>query len=237
MHGALAILPLRVTNAGLNMRSRDLLSNVTTQFEPGAPSIVMGPNGAGKSLFLRMCHGLIPPTSGTVEWSGPARNAQAMVLQRPVLLRRSGRANVVHALALAGYARAERARRADEVLARFGLTEIASRPARLLSGGEQQRLAIARAWALQPQVLFLDEPTSALDPGATRAVEEMISAIAEGGVKIVMATHDIGQARRLAGEVLFFHHGRLREQTNAPAFFEQSQTKEAAAFLKGDLLW
>jgi tungstate transport system ATP-binding protein len=237
MHGALSILPLRIRDLRLAARGRDLLSGVSADLMPGAPSVILGPNGAGKSLFLRLCHGLLTPTSGTIEWSGPAARAHAMVLQRPVLLRRSGRANIIHALALAGLSRAGRAGHADDVLERFGLSAIAQRPARLLSGGEQQRLAIARAFALSPQVLFLDEPTSALDPGATRAVEEMIGAIAKDGTKIVMATHDLGQARRLAGEVLFFHGGRLSEQTLAPDFFDKPRTKEAAAFLKGELLW
>lgn len=237
MHGTLSILPLRVRDLGLSARGRDLLSGVSAELTGGAPSVILGPNGAGKSLFLRLCHGLIAPTSGALEWSDPAARAHAMVLQRPVLLRRSARANIVHGLALAGLSRRERALRADEVLERFGLQAIAARPARLLSGGEQQRLAIARAFALAPQVLFLDEPTSALDPGATRAVEEMIGTIAREGTKIVMATHDLGQARRLAGEILFFHSGRLREQTPAPAFFEAPKTQEASAFLRGDLLW
>lgn len=237
MRGSASILPLRLRDAGLAIRGRDLLRQIDVELAPGAPTMVMGPNGAGKSLFLRLCHGLIAPTSGSVEWSVPSTRAQAMVMQRPVLLRRSARANVVHALALAGAPRAARGKRADEVLARFGLAGIAQRPARLLSGGEQQRLAIARAWSLAPQVLFLDEPTSALDPGATRAIEDMVEAISSEGVKIVMATHDIGQARRLGGEVLFFHSGRLLEKTPAPRFFEHPQTREAAAYLRGDLLW
>ena len=237
MRGSASILPLQLRNVGLAIRDRDLLRQIDVELSAGAPTMIMGPNGAGKSLFLRVCHGLIAPTSGSVEWSVPSTRAQAMVMQRPVLLRRSARANLVHALALAGTPRAARGTRADEVLERFGLTDIAQRPARLLSGGEQQRLAIARAWALAPQVLFLDEPTSALDPGATRAVEDMIRAIAAEGVKIAMATHDIGQARRLGGEVLFFHSGRLLEKTPAPRFFEHPQTQEAAAYLRGDLLW
>ena len=237
MRGSASILPLQLRNVGLAIRDRDLLRQIDVELSAGAPTMIMGPNGAGKSLFLRVCHGLIAPTSGSVEWSVPSTRAQAMVMQRPVLLRRSAKANLVHALALAGTPRAARGTRADEVLERFGLTDIAQRPARLLSGGEQQRLAIARAWALAPQVLFLDEPTSALDPGATRAVEDMIRAIAAEGVKIAMATHDIGQARRLGGEVLFFHSGRLLEKTPAPKFFEHPQTQEAAAYLRGDLLW
>jgi tungstate transport system ATP-binding protein len=160
-----------------------------------------------------------------------------MVFQRPVMLRRSARANMVHALSLAGIEGRERAARADEALDHFGLARLADRPARLLSGGEQQRLAIARAWSLRPQVLFLDEPTSALDPAATGAIEEMIAAIHAEGVKIVMTTHDLGQARRIADEVLFLHHGQLLEHTPAAQFFEQPQTEDARAFVRGELLW
>jgi tungstate transport system ATP-binding protein len=160
-----------------------------------------------------------------------------MVFQRPVMLRRSARANMLHALSLAGIAGRERAARADESLDHFGLAGLADRPARLLSGGEQQRLAIARAWSLKPEVLFLDEPTSSLDPAATKAIEEMIAAIHAEGVKIVMTTHDLGQARRVADDVLFLHHGRLLEHTPAAQFFDQPRTEAARAFVRGDLLW
>ena len=204
----------------------------------GTRSVIMGPNGAGKSLTLRLCHGLLQPTAGRIDWAAPGRcGKHAMVFQRPVMLRRSARANMIHALSLAGLAGRELSRRADEALARFGLAGLAVRPARLLSGGEQQRLAIARAWSLKPQVLFLDEPTASLDPAATRAIEEMIAAIHAEGVKIVMTTHDLGQARRVADEVLFLHHGQLLEHTPAARFFEQPQTEEARAFVRGELLW
>jgi tungstate transport system ATP-binding protein len=170
---------------------------------------------------------------------GPARaeGRHAMVFQRPVLLRRSAEANLVHALAVAGVPRRERRTRAAEALERFGLTPFAGRAARTLSGGEQQRLAIARAWALSPEVLFLDEPTAALDPTATRAIEAMIEACHEDGVTIVMTTHDLGQARRLGDGVLFLHHGRLHEAGMASDFFSEPRTAEAKAFLGGDLLW
>ena len=160
-----------------------------------------------------------------------------MVFQRPVMLRRSAFANLTHALG----PRERAAWRAPgqgtrEALDRFGLADMARRPARVLSGGEQQRLAMARAWALDPEVLFLDEPTSSLDPAATRAVEEMIEAFHADGMTIVMTTHDLGQARRLADEVLFLHHGRLLEQTPADEFFERPRSEAARAFIKGELL-
>jgi tungstate transport system ATP-binding protein len=128
-------------------------------------------------------------------------------------------------------------RRADEALARFGLSELAGRPARLLSGGEQQRLAIARAWALDPEVLFLDEPSSQLDPGATRQIEAMIANLASEGMTIMMATHDLAQARRLCQRVLFFHRGRIVEDAPAERFWKEPATAEGRAFIAGDLLW
>jgi tungstate transport system ATP-binding protein len=160
-----------------------------------------------------------------------------MVFQRPVLLRRSVLANLLYPLRLAGLPPAMQAARAEAALAMVGLSGLAGRPARLLSGGEQQRLALARAAALRPEVLFLDEPCASLDPAATHAVEEIIARIAATGTKIVMTTHDLAQARRLAGEVLFLHRGRLLEQAPADAFFAGPASPDAAAFLRGELVW
>jgi tungstate transport system ATP-binding protein len=160
-----------------------------------------------------------------------------MVFQRPVLLRRSAAANIRHALALAGRARRERRALADAALERFGLAPLAARPARVLSGGEQQRLAMARVWALEPQVLVLDEPSAALDPAATKAIEELNTAFAQEGVTVVMSTHDLGQARRLAERALFLHQGKLRDDAPACEFFARPASEEARAFLRGELLW
>jgi len=234
-----AILPLRLEGAGYAADGTPLLSDITLAVPAGRRLVLMGANGAGKSLLLRLCHGLIEPTSGRREWAdGTARaQAQAMVFQRPVLLRRSVAANIDYPLALRGLDRAQRRATVAHTLERFGLAPLADRPARLLSGGEQQRLALARAWAMDPQVLFLDEPTSALDPSATRTIEEMILAIAAEGMALVMSTHDIGQARRLAQDVAFLHRGRLIEHAPARAFFAGPQSPEARAFLAGDLIW
>jgi tungstate transport system ATP-binding protein len=212
---------------------------VSLRLEAGPITVVMGPNGAGKSLLLRVCHGLLQPTCGTVIWansdSGQVRHAQAMVFQRPVLLRRSVAANVEYALSACGLPRRLRMPVVTETLAQAGLSQLAKRSARVLSGGEKQRLALARAWAMKPQVLFLDEPTSNLDPAATRMVEEMIRRIHLDGTKIVMTTHDLGQARRLADEIIFLHCGRLLERTAAQPFFAGPRSQEAAAFLEGRL--
>lgn len=241
MHGEASILPLRLEGVAYAVRGKPLVSGLSFELAAGRRTILLGPNGAGKSLTLRLCHGLIRPTEGRVAWCGPGaalpRRRHALVFQRPVLLRRSALANVVHALALQGLGRRERRAQAEAALARFGLERLAERPARVLSGGEQQRLAMARAWALRPQVLFLDEPCAALDPAATRAIEEMIQAFHQEGVTLVMTTHDLGQARRLADEVIFLHGGRLLEQTPALEFFEHPRSEAAAAFLRGELLW
>jgi len=230
-------LPLVASGLGFSANGAALLRGIDLVLEAGPPSILIGPNGAGKSLLLRLLHGLLPPGVGQVAWQGRAAPRAAMVFQRPVMLRRSVRANAAYPLALAGVPRAERAPRVAEALALVGLTELADRPARRLSGGEQQRLALARAAALRPEVLFLDEPCASLDPAATAAAERIIGDIARQGCKIVMATHDLGQARRLAGEVVFLHRGRVWEHSPAARFFDNPATPEAAAFLRGDLLW
>jgi tungstate transport system ATP-binding protein len=158
-----------------------------------------------------------------------------MVFQRPVMLRRSALANVAYPLEAAGERDAQRT--AMEALKEVGLAHLAHRPARVLSGGEQQRLALARAWALHPEVLFLDEPTASLDPSATREIEAVIRAFDASGTKLVMATHNLGQARRLGDEVLFIHQGRLVERAPVEPFFKQPGSVDAAAFIKGELPW
>ncbi len=236
-----SILPLELAEVGFSVGGTRILDGITARFERGPVSVILGANGAGKSVLLRLCHGLLAPTGGRILWHGgfrgDPRRRQAMVFQRPVMLRRSALANVAYGLALAGVGHGERSVRARTMLERVGLLALAERPARLLSGGEQQRLALARAWVLTPEVLFLDEPTANLDPSATRAVETIVAAIAAEGTKVIMTTHDLGQARRLADEILFLHRGRLIERTPKAAFFAGPNTSEAAAFLRGDLPW
>jgi tungstate transport system ATP-binding protein len=236
-----AILPLVVHEMSYEIGGKRLLDNISFRTTAGPRTVVLGPNGAGKSLLLRLCHGLLQPSAGTITWAGEtpetARHGQAMVLQRPVLLRRSTAANITYVLRLRSIPRRQRRALMTQMLEQAGLLALATRPARVLSGGEQQRLALARAWALRPQVLFLDEPTASLDPAATQAVEALLDHIHRTGTKIIMTTHDLGQARRLADEVLFLHHGRLVEYVPASTFFSNPQSKEAAAFLEGKLLW
>jgi len=216
--------------------NRMLFGPCSFALDGAGPTLIMGPNGAGKSLLLRLAHGLLSPTRGQVSWSGDGRPRQAMVFQHPVLLRRSALANLTHALAVNSTPRNARKGLALEALERFGLSASADTPARVLSGGEQQRLALARAWTLSPSVLFLDEPTSALDPAAIRAVETAVLEFHQRGTRIVMTTHDLHQARRLAGDVLFLAGGKLREHSPAESFFSSPVSREAQAFIAGELV-
>ncbi|MEK9677511.1 MAG: phosphate ABC transporter ATP-binding protein [Rhodospirillaceae bacterium] len=235
------ILPLSLSGVEFEADGIRLIKDVSTEFKAGSLSFVLGPNGAGKSLLLRLCHGLIEPTAGSVTWQGPAAEDpqphQAMVFQRPVMLRRSVYANLDHALCQRNVDKAERVSRIEEMLERTGLRRLAKVSARRLSGGEQQRLSVARAWTLQPEVLFLDEPTAALDPSATHAIEEFIQAIRASGTTVIMSSHDMAQARRLADDVLFMYRGRLIERSPAQSFFDKPESELAQSFLQGNLLW
>ncbi len=236
-----SILPLRLADVSFAAGSRTIIDRVSLEIETGASTIILGANGAGKSVLMRLMHGLLSPTSGRIGWNAPERSGrprkQAMVFQRPVMLRRSARANIAYALQIAGIPAPRRDALVHEALESVGLTHMAQRPARVLSGGEQQRLALARAWALHPEVLFLDEPTASLDPGATREIEAVIRAFDAAGTKVVMATHNLGQARRLGDEILFLNQGRLIERAPVEQFFSRPQTAEAAAFIKGEVPW
>lgn len=217
-----------------------LVDNVSLAIRPGRRTIIMGANGAGKSLLLRLLHGLLPPTSGDVQWKGgpldrSARKAQAMVFQRAVLLRRSVAANLDFALAVRGLKGRAKAARVREALAQARLEKQARQPARLLSGGEQQRLALVRALSCDPDLLFLDEPTASLDPASTHAIEDLIRAAHARGVTIVMVTHDLGQAKRLADDIVFLHAGRVAETGPASRVLEMPRSEAARAWLEGRL--
>jgi tungstate transport system ATP-binding protein len=235
------LLPLRLEDVVLAVGSRRIIDRVSLTLEAGLRTVIIGPNGAGKSVLLRLCHGLLQPTWGTITWNAPElpgeARRQAMVFQRPVLLRRSALANIVYALAVARVPTKHREARARDALRKVGLDPLATHPARVLSGGEQQRVALARAWALNPEVLFLDEPTANLDPGATHEIERVIGAMHAAGTKIVMVTHNLGQARRLGDEILFLHQGRLLERASADRFFKEPASAEAVLFLEGELPW
>src|SRR3954464_13852830 len=233
------ILPLRLEEATYAIGGRTLIGPLSLELHAGPSTILLGANGGGKSLLMRLMHGLLAPSSGRIWWSDSdaarLRRLQSMVFQRPVLLRRSALDNVRYALRVVGAAEVHR--RAREALMEVGLAHAADQPARTLSGGEQQRLALARAWALHPEVLFLDEPTANLDPAAVREIETVIKAFDAAGTKIVMATHNLGQARRVGDEVIYLQAGRVMERATIEQFFARPASAEAAAFMKGELPW
>lgn len=232
-------LPLVLEDVTLRAREVTILDRVSLTFAAGAPTMLVGPNGSGKSSLMRVAMGLVPASGGRVSYGGrtdvpPTR--RAIVFQRPVMLRRSAAGNLTYALAAAGMKRAERGAAAQELLDRVGLSALSERPARRMSGGEQQRLAIARALAKHPEILFLDEPTASLDPAATKATEDIIRTIAGQGIKIVMATHDLGEARRLGGEIVLMNRGRIVEAADTQTFFTSPKTDAARRFVAGELL-
>ncbi len=225
-------------DVSLVANGRRLLDGLRFELAPRGITALMGPNGAGKSLTLRLLAGLIEPTGGAVRFAGgrPRPCELALVFQKPVLLRRSVRANLDHALAIYGVSRRDRAARIEALLQRTDLAALADAPARRLSGGEQQRLATARALAAEPRFLMLDEPTASLDPQATAAIEALVRQAADAGVRVVIVTHDRGQAARLARDVLFLHRGRLAEAAPARRFFEAPESAQARSYLNGELL-
>jgi tungstate transport system ATP-binding protein len=236
-----SLLPLELCLLSLETGGRRLIDSVDLKVEVPGISVIMGPNGAGKSLLLKLMHGLIAPSGGAILWAGAPMNTQirrrqAMVFQKPVLLRRTAAANISHALGVRGIGRSERSSRALHALQLAGLERHAFTPARVLSGWEQQRLSLARALSLDPKVLFLDEPTASLDPASTLAIERLLIDAKHRGIKLIVVTHDLGQARRLAQDVIFLHHGRLIEHQTAPHFFERPESEAARAFMAGGLV-
>ena len=235
--------PIVLDKVWFHARTKPLIKDLSTTIaaEDGL-TVILGPNGAGKSLLLRLCHGILPAHEGQVTWGGAddpglKEHRQAMVFQRPVHLRRSAAGNIDFALKLHGMPKAKRAMRIEAALELTGLSRYQATPARLLSFGEQQRLALARAWALDPDLLLLDEPTANLDPAAQRLIEEVLLKMIADGTRVLMSSHDLNQARRLASHVIFLYRGRIKEQSAAVKFFDEPENDLAQAFLRGELLW
>lgn len=233
------MFPLCIRGLRFQPNGRAVLDNLDLELSGEGISVILGSNGTGKTLLLRLLAGLLPAHAGTITWGGAAQpdGRMAMVFQQPMLLRLSVYTNVEFALRPQNLSAAERLARTHEVLARVGLAHRAKDCARLLSGGERQRLALARAWAIRPRLLLLDEPTASLDPSATEAVERIIREIRTDGAKVLMTTHNLGQATRLADDVIFLADGRVQEHEPAQRFFARPQSPAARAFMQGELPW
>ena len=226
---------LSLHGVGVRYGEVQALHSVALQVRRGDFIALIGANGSGKTTLLQALHGLVPHT-GT-RTVGPGGAAQVMVFQRPFMLRLSVWNNLRLALWLAGVPAAERRERAGQALERAGLTALRARPARALSGGQQQRLALARAWAVRPDVLLLDEPTANLDPSGKKEVEALLAGFAGEGMTLVMSTHNLGQAKRLATRVVYLDHGVIRADLPTARFFTEHLDERAELFLKGDLKW
>jgi len=234
-----SILPLVVSNATVSKRRKTILKNVSVTLVNVGFTIVMGPNGSGKTTLLRLMHGLEHARSGSVKWAmgtAAARARQSFVFQKPVLMRRSVLENIAYPLLLQNLPKGE----AQEIARKWaGSVELGSKldlDAQLLSGGEQQKLAIARALISEPEVLFLDEPTTNLDGSSMREIESIIQSVNSKGTRVIMTTHDIGQARRLASDVLFLNKGEICEHQSGEQFFAEPSSTAARAYLKGDIV-
>jgi tungstate transport system ATP-binding protein len=232
---------ISLTQASVQLGAVPALRDVQLQVHRGDRLALLGPNGSGKTTLLRLLHGLLSPSSGlrTEHPLAPEGRTPtgAMLFQHPFLLHLSVQRNVLLALWLRKVPKPERAARCEQALQRVGLAALAQRPARELSGGQQQRLAMARAWALQPDILFLDEPTASLDPSAKREVEALISEFARDGVTVVMSTHNLGQAKRLATRIVHLDHGAIRADLPTARFFGEHADARTDLFLKGELKW
>lgn len=234
-----ALFPATVRGAMTRRRGKVLVGPVDLTLQGDGITVLLGPNGSGKTSLLRMLHGTARLHSGQIDWAcdvEAARKAQGFVFQRPVMLRRTVGENLAYPLLIRGMARKEAVARARDWASRVGLLDMFNRPAPVLSGGEQQKLAIARGLINAPKLLFLDEPSAALDGRATREIEEILTDARAAGTSLMFSTHDLGQARRLGDRVLFLLNGRVHEDAPAGAFFARPETPEARAFLKGDIV-
>ncbi len=234
-----SILPLTLENATAHMRGKKLVGPVSLTLAATGFTMVIGPNGAGKTTLLRLMHGLQRCSGGHVRWAWPteqARDRQAFVFQSPIMMRRTVRDSLAYPLRLRGMGKAAALEKAAHCAANFGLAELLESRAPLLSGGEKQKLSLARALITKPEILFLDEPCANLDGRATREIEAILQQVQAGGTRVVMSTHDMGQARRLAEDVIFMLHGTVHEQADVEPFFTSPQTPEAMAFINGDIV-
>ncbi|MGJ8626341.1 MAG: ATP-binding cassette domain-containing protein [Sulfitobacter sp.] len=230
------LFPLRLDQVFVRRRGRVVIGPIDLVLDAHGPTIIVGPNGSGKTTLLRVMHGIERTNSGQVTWAQDDPSKHAFVFQSPIVMRRSVYENLAYPLRLLKTSKSEIADAVDEWLSRTGLSAIAQSPATRLSGGERQKLAIARALIRKPDILFLDEPCSNLDGHATREIEALLQETAANGTRLVMATHDMGQARRLAQEVVFMLDGKVHETGPASLRLINPQTPELAAFLRGDIV-
>ena len=229
------LFPLILRDIRVRRRGKSILGPISLAIENGGPLVVIGPNGSGKTTLLRVMHGLERFSEGSLEWAEHDPAKHSYVFQHPTVLRRSVVQNLAYPLHLMGVPKAVISQTCSAWLTKINMVDFGDTPATQLSGGERQKLAIARALIRQPDLLFLDEPTANLDGHTTREIEDLLAQASATGTRIVMATHDMGQARRLAAHVIFMKGGKIHEQGSSEAL-GNPQTSDLAAFLKGDIV-
>ena len=232
------LFPIKIEKLNYSSGNNQIITNANITIQSKGITVIMGPNGSGKSVLVRLLHGLLTPTTGYISYNNSSldksiRRRQAMVFQTPTLLRRTVLSNIAFADSINGKTDLAHCK---ILLNLLGLKSFQSYPAQLLSAGEKQRLALARALVLKPYILFLDEPTANLDPASIQLIEEIVQNANKSGVKIVFITHDIGQAKRIADDIIFLNKGEILEYTETNLFFQTPQTKETAAYLDGNII-
>lgn len=230
---------LHISQAEFHADGRRILGPISLDLVGPGITAILGANGSGKSVFLSLCHGILLPTRGYLTWDGDqpetTRDERGFVFQDTPILRRSVYDNIAFPLQAQNMPMTKRAPKIEQALRLTRLSLRANQPAASLSGGERQRLGLARALVIEPRVVFLDEPSASLDPASTKEFEEILTSISASGVKILLATHDIGQAKRMADDILFLDQGKLVEETPAEQFFQQPQSRAAQNYLAGVL--
>ncbi|MEH6403827.1 MAG: ATP-binding cassette domain-containing protein [Sneathiella sp.] len=233
------IFPLMLEDACVSKKGMRLVGPLSLVLDGTGITILLGPNGSGKTTLLKLMHGLERPKTGHVRWAVPnpiANMKQSFVFQTPIVMRRTVLENMAYPLIVRKMNRKTAFSKAEEWIENVGLKQSIYKDATVLSGGEKQKLAIGRGLITKPDILFLDEPSANLDGASTQEIERLILEAANGGTRIVMATHDFGQARRLAEDILFLYRGNIHERNSAAEFFGTPKTKEALSFINGDIL-
>jgi len=232
---------LELDKIGKNYRALRALDSMSLKATGGRIIVLIGVNGAGKTTLMRIIAGLEEPTAGDISFNGQntiakeLRKITTMVFQRTIMFNRSVYDNVAFGLRVRGVKDEEIAEKVPQALRLVGLTNFEKRNAKKTSGGEQQRIALARAFVLFPQILLLDEPTANLDPNNATIIERAITSRRKDDEIIIMATHNLAQARRLADEIVHIYNGRIVERSNPDEFFNDPKSDITKKFINGEL--